>query len=133
MTIRQIDPRRRITDVLARLDYPGYSISLDDEGRLDIRTYHPDVQTGQPKEFGWRVELPVSVWKYAHDRGWHGELSERVCEVVYAELVREAAHEIAERLRWDGLLVVDPHPDEDLGDGVGSAAVAVRFASGRQR
>ena len=126
--------RDRIRDVIAGFTLPEYRIRLDDQDRLDIRTTHVDVATGKPTQFGWRKPLPAGVWAVAADpQAQPAELVEWVAEVVYAELVREAAHEIAERLRWDGLLVFDPHPNEDLGDGVGSAAVAVRFASGRQR
>ena len=126
--------RDRIREVITGFTFPEYQIRLDDKDRLDIRTTHVDVATGKPKQFGWRKPLPTGVWAVAaNPQAQPGELAEWVAEVVYAELVREAAHEIAERLRWDGLVVFDPHPDEDLGDGVGSAAVVVRFASGRQR
>jgi hypothetical protein len=126
------DYLHRLAVAVAAVTYPGYRFWACGD-HLHLAGAHVDVTTGERREMLWRRAWPGDVLAAA-DTG-ADTLPVLVAELVFAELAREHAHEIAEWLRWGGAHVVDPHPggEQSAGDGVGTARITVRFGSGRVR
>lgn len=124
---------QRLTAAVDRLSYPGYRLWTCPD-HLHLAAYHSDVDTGKRREMSWRRNWPGDILSAA-ESDHVDALYRLVAELVFAELVREHAHEIAERLHSGGRHVVDPHPGGQwaAGDGVGSAWLTVHFGTGRTR
>lgn len=123
------DALARVRAAIERIERTGWRIWAESDA-LCLSTQHTDVESGQPREFYWRKAWPFPVrWIAEDSRADPYTLADHLAMMVYEEMVREAAHEVAETLLNRGRYVVDPHPGGELaaGDGTGAARVYVEF------
>ena len=89
------DYLHRLAVAVAAVTYPGYRFWACGD-HLHLAGAHVDVTTGERREMLWRRAWPGDVLAAA-DTG-ADTLPVLVAELVFAELAREHAHEIAEWL-----------------------------------